>query len=556
MSDEQNENTQNELPPESPEVNDAQPQAPAEPRTPNISLDRNSTQILVQQPVVKGHLPLQMPNISAEELIEANERFLDAIQGLQETRSEMVTNKDPQAAEFRAVKIGESDGQDVQAIMTQDEAEAFYRMNAAFELLQRGPMTAALKEDHWSNMPRSKDNNPVVVGQLPEAKNNPSLKLRSAMGYGESRYVPLYTSGFSLQMIQPGTLDELFFNQQLATEQINETRDSTGFSLTARSAYLDQAFSNWVLGYVSKSTCGKTSVAELKSMIAFPDLALLAIGIAGTIYPKGYSLERQCTKRTVVDAESETGYSEVGCGTVTPYLLNIHRMVVARDDRLTENQLVQVSKRTGLIDEKTIHDYRASIRPDVSRIIKVPNTNVELKLRIPTIYQAERVSTAWLNRLQARTRTLNTGTNTRETRELFLQRANSIGRMMMYGAWIESIGIRENAEDAEAQILFERKPVDIKDDALMFDMDKAMDEELENFSSNEETCDYLIGEISKFIAAVTTFVTVVGRTACPKCGAGFNGDDHNELHHDDVISISAFELFFTLLARKIESSGG
>ncbi len=500
---------------------------------------------------------VQLPVASATQFAEIAERFMENLAELQEKRTEQLTNKTPESTNFRAIEIGEDgNGNPIRLIVTEDEGKFYTYINEAIRVLNAGDLTP-FKEGKWTNLPIV-NNTPCVIGSTTGERSDPSVRLRERLGLGDGRFTPLYGSGFSLSLKMPTALDQLFFQTQLAAERIEQTRRSAGFSLIASAGYMNQLFSDWALKYVDKSTIGSTDPQVIKQHMSVLDLDVLATGIASTLWPKGYPLERQCVTYNVKDdnPENESGFKTVGCGHVTKEQININRMVIHRTDRLTEDQMIQVSKRSGLIDTKTIEAYRQNLCPNVPRTYVVDEeTGLVLILRIPTVYQAERVSTAWLDRLTARARTISMGGSTKDAREAYLLRANSIGRLMEYGHWIEAIGIRNNPED-EPEILFRRAEVSPKDAAEMYDADEKMDTELEGFSADEELCAKIIQIIRKFIEDVTVSWVVLSKTPCPKCGTTYAADVNNELKHPDLISISAIEFFIILLSLKIQVSGG
>ena len=494
---------------------------------------------------------LRMPNHTPAELEALTDQFLESIRSKTEARTTEITNKTNE--NYVVVDIGErtQNGEPIPAIMTQEEARAYYHLMESIDYLNQMPMNPTAK-DSWTNAPRA-GGNVVAIGSLGQPdKTDPSSYLRDKLGIGQGKYIPLHGSGFSIQIATPGTLDQLFFQAQLGAEKIEQTRQSTGFSLTTPAAYITQEFTNWVLKYVTKSTAGTIDPVKLKQMISCLDVDPIALGISSAIWSKGYPFERYCYPREEKDAEGTVTVK--GCTHTHKMNLDVNRMMVVRYDRLTENQLMQVSKRSGLIDEKTLAAYRQGLRPEVSRVRDVGH-GICIILRIPTIYQAERVCTSWLDRVTARSKNINVGGNTREAREAFLLRANVVGRLMSYGHYIEAIGTRESPED-EPTILFSRANVTPSDEAISYNADEKMDNELESMSANEEVCDTIIKQVISFIEDMTVTWTVLPKSKCPKCGEGYDHDKDNELKHDHLISVSALELFTALLDRKIHTSGG
>jgi len=396
-------------------------------------------------------------------------------------------------------------------------------------------------EDHWTNLPQRGDHRIAIATKDYSKSKDPVQRIRSVLNLSVPFQKPLWASGFHLEIEGPGVLDQLKLETQLLLEKVEEGRASSGFVYSASAVFMNRLVVDFILDNVKSSTAGTTDKDVLKDLILITDLENMALATAATIYPDGYNLQRKCLD------------SKGGCGHVMEAKIQPRRMLLVRENRVSDAQFQLLSKKSGFVDHEIIRNYQKMTRPEVTRYIRLKG-NLALRMRVPTLAEYDRVASAWMDRMVNRAKEL-IGSNASETdRQIYLSRANNIALIMAFGHWFDAFVEFGDELDAEPEVIMTRTPAIKGDLEAQYKLDLEMDKMLEDLSSDNETVDTVIKGVEAFINAMTLATAVITKEVCPVCGKDAFGDADQT--HPHVININAVELFFTLLHHKIQAAGG
>lgn len=397
------------------------------------------------------------------------------------------------------------------------------------------------QEDHWTNLPKRGDH--VIAAGLVnwETSKDPINRIRGKLNLSVPIQKPMWASGFRMEIEGPGVLEQLKLETQLLFEKVDEGRDTTGFVYSAAAVYMNRLVANFILDHVRSTTAGTTDVNILKSLILLTDLENMALITAAAIWPDGYNLKRKCLD------------SKGGCGHEVDVKLNPRRMLLVRDNRISDAQFQLLTKRSGVVDHEIIRNYQKMTRPEISRYVKLKN-GLTLRMKVPTLAEYERVAGAWMERMSNRAKELIGSNASEQDRQVYLQRANNIALIMAFGHWFDAFVEFGDDLDAEPEVILSRYPEKAGDPEAQHKADLGMDRMLEDLSGDTEMVDIIIQAVEKFINDMTLATAVITKEECPVCRK--DAYEHNASPHPHVININAVELFFTLLHHKVLAAGG
>jgi hypothetical protein len=383
------------------------------------------------------------------------------------------------------------------------------------------------------------DDIPIMMGLVQPAKNgNGMMAVRDALGLSQRVAFPMWGSGLHVRMIAPGALAQLGLDTQLGQEKVREAMESAGYSLAAPAVFLNRELADFAIKHFLNTTAGTVDPKTLKSIITLLDFDQMITSMAFSLFPKGFPVTRYCTN------------SALNCDGEITDLLNINRMVIVLDSRLDEHQKRFMSKRSGQHDIKTILNYQAKMRPEVSRYIDLGN-GVRLKLRVPTLAQYESTSTAWLDNMTAESKQLISSNAREEDRQNYLLRAQQISTVMAYACWVEAVVRQGDELEAEPEVIQTRLLPEGSTPDQQFEADREIDDFLRDFASDPELTKKFTDALEKFIAAMTLTTVCIPKVHCPKCKQPIDKDEGIKLDHPALVTINPSEFFFTLLRRSI-----
>lgn len=426
--------------------------------------------------------------------------------------------------------------------MTEEEQEALNHINDFKKQVGFNHVGDIIEDGEKATNRPTVDGDPIMMGVANNSNNNDGMAaVREDLGLSHKLAIPFWGSGLHARMMSPGALAQISLDTTLGQEKIREALESAGYALAAPAVFLNREITDFALKHLITSTAGTVDARVMKETLTLLDFDQLVTSLAFGLYPKGFPVTRQCIN------------SALDCDGEVTDLLNINRMVVVFDERLSDSQLRFMHKRTSTQDLKTIRNYQAQMRPNVSRYVDLTPT-IRLKLRIPTIAQYEATATAWLDNMTTEAKALISSNAREEDRQNYLVRAQAVSTVMAYAHWVEAVVRQGETLESEPTVVVTRNLGEGATPDQQYEADLELDEFLRDFANSPELTEKFTDALEKFIAAMTITCVCLPKVHCPKCGEPIDKDTGSKQDHPALVTINPTEFFFTLLRRKIASA--
>lgn len=484
---------------------------------------------------------LLLSNNTRKEVAEWYKKLMEQIADQQDERSKLNAK---QLKEGNWMRWTVQEG--VELLVTQDEVKLLEALLASNRTLSSGFEERFLLKESVpaTNMAGYTQENPRMQGIMYSPKadeiKDPVMRVRRKLGLAVSRWVPLMTSGFRIELEGASNMELLNLETKLLTEKINISSDTYGYALSAVNAYMDRALINFILDHVTNNTAWNMTKNDLLRHITLADYDQLVTAMASTIFPDGYPIERTMFR--------EVHPSGV-VGSNVRKKLNIQRMSVTRWEYLTEFQRgnIHLGKHSGTTQEisERLQRHRDTIREDVPRFVELGN-GITVKLQIPTLEEYLRIGVRFQTGLEDHVREALSAEASAEERQAYLARASDVSRVMFLAHWVEGVYTKDKETGEMIPDI-----VRIKDPAesseKVAEADDAIRLILEDVAVFGNIADKLMEEIELFINKVKLSFPVITREPNTVIEPG---------EHPSVIPINPVEVFFTLLRHKILMAGG
>lgn len=478
---------------------------------------------------------LIVPNHTRKELALWFNRLLEKISVKQDARVAMSDEKLTKDG-FLYWHMSE----ETSLIVTQDEADILNNIRDSMRLLSNGMYEHDTMMDSTgaTNLPKVNDNKgnvPPVITGVPDKNRNASNVVKRRLSLSIDRLVPLWSSGFRVEIEGPSNLDLLNLETRMLMDKIDVSAETYGYALSSYNIYMDRVLIEFILKQISRSTAGTSDPRTLKRLISLADYDILTLGMASTIFPDGYPMERAMFRKTVEGVSS----------TKRNRKLNVWRMKVVRESHFSKEQKERVGLVSGSISREELDLHRETIRPEVERFVDIGNSTF-IKLHTPTLEEYLRIGLKFTTGMEDRAKEV-LGTDLDETqRKIYLQRASDISRVMYLSHWVEGIYYKDGPEGDMVPGVVRVKGVDATEDDVRT-ADKEIAKVLEDISVFPSKADNLLDEIEKYIDRMRLTFAIVPREPNTIVEKG---------EHPHAVTVNPAEIFFTLLRHKIQMAGG
>lgn len=479
---------------------------------------------------------LVMPNHTRKELAAWFSRLVERIRIKQDARVAMSDEKLTKGG-YMYWHLSE----DSSLVVTADEADILNNIRDSMRLLYNGTYEHDIFHDPngATNLPKISDKKgampPVILGITNDKNSTTSSILRRKLSLSIDRMVPLWSSGFRVELTGAGNLDLLNLETKILMDKIDISTETYGYALSSYNIYMDRILIDFILDQVGKSTAGTTDPRTLKRLISLADFDILTLGMASTIFPDGYPMERAMFRKTVEGVSSIKRNRK----------LNVWRMKIVRDSHFTQEQKDRINIVSGNIPREELDQHREGIRPEVERFVDVGN-DVYIKLHTPTLDEYLRIGLKFATGMEEHAKRVLGSEMDEDQRGIYLQRASDISRVMYLSHWVEGIYFKEGPEGDMIPSVVRVKGVDATEEDIR-SADKEIAKVLEDISVFPSKADHLLDEIEKYIDRMRLAFAIIPREPNTIVEKG---------EHPHVITISPAEVFFTLLHHKIQMAGG
>ena len=441
------------------------------------------------------------------------------------------------ASQFQRVKLRRAELEelyeripDTNTLITKEEAVLSQYLISSMALIQPEPLDDILREGSWTNVYRTNDRRigPSIISK----HRDPIKNIRSKLNLLSESAFPLLSSGLVLKVASPGAIDETLLNDNLVASKIDTSLASYGHSLESTAVYNNEILVEHAFRQIEETNLGDISRDAFEEQLSILDLESLYMGLAIASYPNGFDVIRQCTSAT--------------CGEVQTIRVNPRRMVIYRDDRLSERHVRHLSKNLAPSDASELETYRDTLNVDIAKYLKVEE-GIFIKFQTPSFAEYKRVSRAWLDHLTDRSMELLKGSQDETYRRKYVEQALAKSALMMYSHWIEGIYVQDENGDYQPSLTRLRKTRGVTSDSIS-KADREVDDFLSDISMEPTLHKLILEGVVDYIKRSTLTVHAMPRSLCSKCNSAHTveGEDIGE----EMISFNVAELFFTLLHQR------
>lgn len=345
-------------------------------------------------------------------------------------------------------------------------------------------------------------------------------QMRHAMGMAEDREIPLFASGFYINLrAAPDTeLSNMETFVLSEKETIGRLTGAAGLSGTA--VYLVEHLLRLIMSSMVGTNVDLNNSEDLLDLALITDLQHLALGQGQTIFVKDYPIEVPCTN----DYEK--------CQHLETYGLSLKYMAIHDNNKLTDYQKVHMTDPDRKLSIKDVKDYQAKGPVTVSEVVEINGGAVVIDFKTPTIREYIEDARAWIAGIIAIVDSITDDETTPERRRVLVEDQARLTTLRQYSHFIKSISIRGPAGDS---IVTDRESIMIN---------------LNDLSSDDQAVQEIVAGVRRHIEAATITIAGVPKTPCPSCESERELTEEEKLH-PEYIPVDAVSLFFTQTSLKL-----
>lgn len=267
----------------------------------------------------------------------------------------------------------------------------------------------------------------------------------SALNIGQSIRIPLYHSGFWVDMAPAALWQRQEFNSRLAEERLAAARNTYGRAFSNTTAVFTGHIFNFVLGFVRGSSLKVGS--EIETYVDMRDIPTLVWGLARATWPRGWRYFR------AIPGEPNSPDS------IVSQMLNIGEMIKNDNSQFSEwqrNFMAETRQRSD-VDPSALERYKEefSVGRETDFIVNPESPEqdqVRFTIGIPSALDHIASGERWLSEVSDTYQKIpNRSTNT-TTRDNFIMEQTRLTRMRMYSHYVKRVFVGSNEIPAQNDI--------------------------------------------------------------------------------------------------------
>lgn len=350
------------------------------------------------------------------------------------------------------------------------------------------------------------------------------IRVRQEMNIGDFINIPCPHTGIWMTLLVAGEDEMVNFHTRILTAKSVLGRRTAGLvfsnSDVVITRHLWELISSMI---VTTSLGGSTNKKELANLIRVQDIPLIVAGYMAARFRSGYPLAQPCQ----VDPAK--------CNDIAISKVNINRMTIIDNARLTEAQRAHMRNRNGHTVDSVLayQEYFSVISDNVRQV----TPGVRVVFGAPSIDQKQKAGDAWIDAIEDAVTLSFKDTMTRDERVQYISKQASVSALRNYAHWVRRIDYLDDLNEVDG---FVEGEGDIYDALTELSKDEAF-----------KTAFYK--EVGSFINDMTVGIVAVPRYTCPACKQrqpAVNG------HFPDFTAVNMERCFFTLLSNMLASSMG
>ena len=377
-----------------------------------------------------------------------------------------------------------------------------------------------------TNEPTSNDVSLVMkaLSSKKRAKNKKAalMKLGQRTGIGSMVHIPLWNSGFWVT-INPLNNEEIISLEMELINEISRIGKATNLLVFSNHSVL---FEQVIFKYFLKKLENTSLILDgenIEDYIKAPDLHLIAVGMAKSMYPRGFQAVIPCRNNVILDENKLPT-----CEFKSVARKDLNELVWVDGDKLTlEQKAFMENKSPNSVSIEDVVKYQQELEcaMPITRTYKSEidddefdeSDPINIVLSVPSASRHFRSGDLFITELRDKAIELVKNSDqlsdVKQAEELLLKSVN----LKLYNSYIDSMPI---------------------DDAVLTEL-ADINDALIALNSNLAMSTSIMKDISSFIAEATLTTVGAPNFTCPKC--------NTEQTDKSIIPLAVYEYFFILL---------
>lgn len=348
------------------------------------------------------------------------------------------------------------------------------------------------------------------------------LRLMNHLGIGTAFNMPLWNSGMWVVFKPPAEEEIVELFRQLTSDQIRLGRETYGMVFSNTTSFTVERMARFAVQHIYRICAdpNKINAANILDHIKVQDLPLFLLGLACTMYPKGFLYSRAC----MINPEK--------CQHVVKELIDPSKMIFVNKAPLSEQQRVHmgVNRGTTTITEKDLAFYQNQLTaaaPYRFIVNEGRRNEVAVTLRSPSVREYIESGHRWIDDMTTMVESVLGASGSAEDKNTLVELKSKASLLRQYAHWIDKLEFDTNTIEDRATI----------------------ENTLSQISADNDLRDQVLTEVRNYIERSSIAVVGIPTYVCPACGHNHEGPDNFPMK-SSVIPIDVLQLFFVLLTRK------
>ena len=356
-----------------------------------------------------------------------------------------------------------------------------------------------------------------------------TLMFRTLLSVGEAIQVPLWHSGFWINLKPPTQTDIINLQIALTNSEIELGRNTNTLIYSNYAVVFNRIITDFIIRHIDDTTLIIPEGEDIRKYILVHDYYPLVLGILATMYPKGINVIKSCINSTYLDKDNKPKCDFIVSATLdSKKLLWVDRTVLS--DKMLSHMSNRV-ERTMTVD--SIKEYQLSINNLIDKEYEIVATNeakFKVKFSLPTILDYITNGERWVNTIVKKAEGLFTSNDTQDEKNTKINNIALSGILGIYNIFVKEIYISDTP---------------ISDYDAILDM-------LSTASSDDKAFTEFITQVEKFIT--TSAIAIVGTPSytCPTCNTNQTANKTGPFK--EFIPFNIVEHFFVLCALRAEKT--
>jgi len=350
---------------------------------------------------------------------------------------------------------------------------------------------------------------------------NAMMRARQEMGIGDFITLPAPHTGIWVTLLVAGEDEMVNFHTRVINTKSVLGRRTAGLVFSNSDVIILRHLWELLSGMIFQTSLGHANKKELVNLIKVQDIPLLVAGYMAARFRSGYTLAQPCQ----VDPGK--------CADVAVHKVNINRMSIIDNARLTDAQRAHIRRRSGHTTESVLayQEHFSAMNNNIRNI----TPSIRVVFSTPSIEEKMKAGDAWIDNIEDAVTLSFKDSLSRDERVAYINKQAAISALRNYSHWVARIDYLDSDGVVDGYI----------------DGSEDIYTQLAELSKDEAFKESFFKEVNAYINEVTIGVVALPRYTCQACKQkqpAVNG------HFPDYTPVNMERAFFTLLANMLNSS--